>query len=341
MTWQGVPWAVGAHAGGSPQTPAEAARAVAHQAIGGREGPSTPGDCAVVPLAVPGAGVLVRKGTVGILNRFPGGAGQAYIARNVDDDNVVITATGAGGGRTDLIAVVIEDPQYPGQPAPVSAANGPYVRTKVYAGVPANTRTLAEVAPDQAGIALARVTLPASTGTVQAAHITDLRKLPNPRRDTVRKTLNVSDKGTFDNLNTATFERFPQAAQWDIEVPVWATKALLELRVNGVRVSNDGTDAGGFRGKARVKLGGHVSDEVILDPEIPNANKGGKFGFHATGEVDITQAQRGTTLTLEAQAQRVSSSSGVEVREAAGTTVTCEVLFVEAPNTDPPETFVP
>lgn len=340
MTWQGVPWAVGAHPGGSPETPAEAARALAHQALGGLEGPAGPGDVAVVPLDVPGGAVVVRKGTIGITNRFPGGQGQSYIARNVDDDQVAITATGSGGGRTDLIAVVIEDPQYAGQPVPPDAANGPYVRTVVYEGVSANVESLEEVDADQSGYALARVTLPASTGTVETAHITDLRELPRARSKTVKRTLDVGDKGSWDVINGAGFERFPQAAAWNIKVPLWATVAQLEMRVTGVRVTNDGTDAGTWRGRARLKLGSHATTETIIDPEIPNANKGNRFAYNATGEVSLTAAQRGTTLTLEAQAIRQNFTSGVEVREAAGTTVVCEVRFIEAPNTDAPETFL-
>lgn len=344
MTFQGVPWAIGAWdvpgvGSGIPEVPAEAARALAYQALGGKEGPSTPGDCAVVPTGVPSGSVNVRKGTLGILNRFPGGNGQAYIARNDGDVAVPITATGSGGGRTDLIAAVIEDPQYPGQPAPADGATGPYVRVRVFEGVAANTKRLSDVAPNIAGVALARVTLPASTGTVQAAHITDLRQLPNGRTQTVKKQLDVGDKGVFDQVNAADWEKFPQAAGWTISVPKWATVAQLELRVQGVRVTNDGTDAGDFRGKARLKLGGQASQETILNPDIPNANKGQKFGYNAAGEVSLSQAVRGTDVTLEAQAERVSVSSGVEVREAAGTSVIAEVRFIEAPNTDDPDSF--
>lgn len=341
MTWQGVPWALGAVVGvQAPETPAEAARALAHLAIGGLEGPSTPGDCAVVPRAVPSGGVLVRKGTIGILNRFPGGLGQAYIGRNVSDDDVAIGATGVGTTRTDLIAVVVEDAQYAGQPAPADPESGPFIRTRVFTNVPANTKKLSQVAPNIAGVALARVTLPPSTGTVNAGHITDLRKLPNPRTKTIKRTLEVGDKGAFDNLNAAAFEKFPQAAEWTIEVPLWATTAQLELRVTGARVSNDGTDAGTFRAKSRVKLGGLTTAEHIIDPEIPAANKGNRFAYSSAGEVAITEAMRGTDQVLTAQAQRVSFTSGVEVREAAGTHVVVEVRFIEEPNLDTPESFV-
>lgn len=337
MTWQGVPWAIGAHPGGAPQIPAEAARAVAHT---GKEGTSTPGDLAVVPTGTPSAAVVVRKGVALMLNRFPGGFGQSYVARNVSDDTVSITATAAGVTRTDLIAVVVEDPQYAGQPTPADAAQGPYVRTKVYTGVSANVKTLADVDPNQTGLALARVTLPPSTGTVQTSHITDLRDIPNPREKVVKKVLDVGDKGTYDIVNTSGYERFPQAASWTIRVPKWATVAQLELRVAGARVTNDGNDAGQWRGKARLKLGTLTSSEKILDPEIPSANKGSRVVYTLASEVAVPLASRGADLLLEAQALRESFGSGVELRESAGTTVIAEVRFIEQPNTDAPETFL-
>lgn len=336
MTWQGVPWAIGAHPGGTPETPAEAARTLAYQALGGREGPAAPPDCAVLPLAVPGAGVRIQPGVLGILNTFPGGRGQAYIVRQPDMEEVTLTATSSAGSRTDLIAVVVEDPQYPGQPVPADAAHGPYVRTRVFEGVAASTDSLSDVLPNAAGYALALVTRPASTGTVQTSHITDLREMPRPRQSTVKKKLDVGDKGTWDEINAATWERYPNAAGWNVKVPSWATKCHLELRVTGSRVVNDGTDAGSFRGRARLKLGSITSAEKILDPAIPDANKSRGFGYSLADEdLPIPVADRGTVLTLSAEAYRQSVTSGIVVREHAGTTVVATVTFIEAPTTDP------
>lgn len=343
MTLLGVPWAVGAWTVGSttgkPEVSADAARALAHMVTGDFEGVAGPGDLAVVPLGAPGAAVNVRKGVVSVLNRAAGVLGQSYVSLNDGDVQVAVSAVGSGGSRTDLVAYVVEDPQYPGQPLPADGATGPYERFRVFEGVGANVDRLADVAPGQTGVALARITRPAGTTTVQAAHITSLRDIPHPRSTVVKKAVDVGDKATFDQLNAADYERFPQAAQWDVKVPIWATVVQLELRVTGARVSNDGTDAGDFRGKARLKLGGVTTGDVIVNPDIPNANKGNKFAYSVQAERDVPQATRGSTVSLEAQAFRVSSSSGVEVREAAGTTVIAEVRFLEVPNTDPVESF--
>lgn len=327
MTWQGVPWAIGTHVGGTPQTPAEAARALAYHAFDGAEGPAAAGDCRVLALAVPGPSVRIMPGTVAILNRFPGGAGQAYLVRQPEEEVVPITATGAGGGRTDLVAVVVEDPQYAGQPTPPDAANGPYVRTVVYEGVAADTTRLDQVDADQSGYALARVTLPVSTGTVQTAHITDLRSLAKPKTQQVTKLLSIGAQA--DVLNTAAaYERFPEAS-WAIPVPSWAVKAHLELYVAGVRVSNDATEGGNWTGKGRLKLGSVVTQDVELNPTPPAANQKDTFTYVAAGEFAIPAGMRGTTQTLEPQAHRTGSTSGVTVAQGWGTTVVAKVTFYE------------
>lgn len=339
MTWQGVPWAIGAHAGGQPETPAEAARTVAYLIGGtGSEGIAGPPDCAVLPREVPGTGVRIQPGVLVLLNRFPGGSAQAYVLRQPEMEDVPMTATSSGGARTDLIAVLVEDPQYAGQPAPLDAADGPYVRTVVYEGVSSTIRRLSEVAPNQTGYALARVTRPSSTGTVQTSHITDLRKLPRAKQSTLKRQVDVGDKETWDEVG-GSWEKFPQAASWNVDIPNWATVAQLELRVSGAKVTNDGTDAGNWRGKARLKLGSLSSNERIIDPDIPNANKGNTLHWSAAGEVSIPEGMRGDTVSLDAQAIRESFSSGVVVREGPGTTVVAEVRFIEAPNLDATESF--
>jgi hypothetical protein len=333
MTFQGVPWAIGLHAGGQPKVPVEAGRGLAYLALGGNEGPVAAGDCAVVPLSTPAGGVIIRAGGLGILNRFPGGTGQAYYARNDADHQVTIGPT-SGAGRTDLVAVIVEDPQYAGQPAPADAANGPYVRVVVYTGVAGTVTRLSEVAPNQSGYALARVTLPAATSAVQASHITDLRSIPNPKTFPITKILNLPD-GADTVLTSASYTRFPVGASWAIPVPKWAVKANLELYASGVRVGNDATATGNWTGRARLKLGTLVTADTELNPAPPDANRLDTFSYMAAaGDLTVPAAIRGTTQTLEAQALRLVTGSGVTVAEGYGTTIVAKVTFYEDVSTD-------
>lgn len=93
---------------------------------------------------------------------------------------VAIAATGSAGGRSDLIVAQVEDPNMAGEPwqTPTNPAVGPYIFTRVIPNVPAGTTSLRPLGySGRSAIVLARVDLPASTGTVTASMITDLREL--------------------------------------------------------------------------------------------------------------------------------------------------------------------
>ncbi len=334
QVWAIGAWVVGAREG-VPETSAETARALAYQALRGEEGPASPGDFAVREQAAPGDGVLVRGGVLGILNRFPGGDGQAYMAREPDDQEVHVGDTPIGSGRTDLVAYIIEDPNYPGQPLPAEGAEaeGPYGRVAVYEGVAANTTKLSQVDADQSGYALARITRGAGQSGVVNGDITDLRGIANPKTRQETKLLNIGNQADVAE-SAAAYERFPQQAGWSIEVPRWAVKVHLELYVSGIRVKNDGDAAGDWKGKARVKLGTIVSQDVELNPTPPDANKTDTFTYVAAGEFAVPAAMRGAAADLEAQARRDSSSSGVTVNQGWGTTVIAKATFYEDVSTD-------
>lgn len=337
MALLGVPWAIGAWQVGAvfgkPNIPAELARAIANMAGDGGEGPAGPSDFAVVAQAVPGAGVVVRKGALNVLNRSPGGSGQSYTSINDADVIVAVPDTTGAGGRTDLVAYIVEDPTYPGQPLPVDGTRGPYERFVVYEGVGANVTKLSEVDAGQSGYALARITRGAGQSTVQTADITDLRTLANPKTRQETKLLNIGNQADVAN-EAVGFEQFPQGAGWNIAIPPWAVKVHLELYVSGVRVKNDVDAAGDWKGKARVKLGAIVSQSVELNPTPPDANKTDTFTYLAAIEAPVPADHRGTTKTLEAQAHKDSSSSGVTVNQGWGTTVIAKATFYEDATTD-------
>src|SRR5699024_3903592 len=107
-----TPWMVG----GGASHPVEVVRQGTHDFTGGAEGISLPGDLRVEPLATPGTSVRVAPGGCTLVNRYPGGEGQSYTARNDAQVTVPVTATGSAGGRSDLVVARVLDPQYEGQP---------------------------------------------------------------------------------------------------------------------------------------------------------------------------------------------------------------------------------
>lgn len=292
--WDNTPWFVG---GGAQHSP-EVARLLAYAATAGAEGVVTPGDLKVQALSVPGGSVRVAPGAALVRSRASGGDSQSYVARNPSEDTVAIAATGSGAGRTDLIVAQVEDPFMAGEPwqGPTNPAVGPYVFTRVISNVPAGTTLLQQVPgfEGRSAVTLARVTLPASTGTVTAAMITDLRKVARPR--SLQVTLSAASSGgpsagAVDPLNTTGFVAWPDAATWAVEVPEWAT----HVQVRGDVVSYV-LKVANTTGQVRAKLFGAGGVAASFDENWTGGPNRGTLAFASS--FTIPTASRGTTQTL-------------------------------------------
>lgn len=318
MTWQGVPFFVK-----DAEHAAEVMRTVGYLAGGAGDGIVLPTDCKVTASAIPDLNVNIAPGAVVALNRFAGGNAQSYIARNVGADVKALVAQGSGGVRYDLIAVVIQDPQYAGQPAPASVPNGPYVITKVYSNVPSTTRTLAEIDPNQTGVALALVKFDASDGTVNPADITDLRQMAMPRQLTEQK---MQQSAATTNLPAAAAVH-PLNATYPIYVPLWATKVQLMSIVSGIQLVDSGSGAGALVANAQVRLGTLMSNSTSFQMDAVAASKPQTTTVVCADEVDVPLAMRGTTQNL--QSWMYGTVSGAVARSTVYTTAILSATFKE------------
>lgn len=326
MTWQPVPWFV---AGGlhSP----EVARLLAYAATGGKQGVVEATDCAVTELAVPAGSVQVLPGAVAVLNGSPGGGQQSYLARNPEAETVAITPTGSGGPRTDLIVAAIEDPQYPGTAAPADPTVGPYVFTRVIEDVAPGTTRLSDVAghENDSAVVLASVTLPASTGTVLDSHITDLRRLVQPRSEPVLRTVALTTGQTDpQDTKTAGGEPWPNAASWSVDIPEWATKVRIVGMWNQVK---------GFDGGANGFLWVRLSDgTTTLDTEMtvydtPAGAGANRASFVCADDLEIPDALRGATVTVNFHGRNTVGTAGNYVTADESTSMVLMADFIEEP----------
>ena len=232
MAMERVPYLVG----GGFEHSAEVMRAMLAASTSGAEGIVNAGDFKVRPLAVPGTSVRVAPGNALIRNSYGGGQAQTYACRAGSETEVPIEATGSAGSRTDLIVARIDDPTYQGgafDPLTFEAA-----RFEVIKGVPASTKTVAGLGLSYPAIALARVKLPASTGTVTAAMITDLRSVALPRIQRHLFTHNLSNEET-DSINPPVGDEMGEAwpnVFWNFTIPDWATRVRVRALLGGVRV---------------------------------------------------------------------------------------------------------
>ena len=232
MAMERVPYLVG----GGFEHSAEVMRSALAASTSGAEGIVTPGDFKVKPLAVPGTSVVVAPGNALIRNSYQGGAAQSYAVRAPSQTEVPIVATGSAGGRTDLVVARIDDPTYAGSgfdPGTFEAA-----KLEVIRGVPAATRTAAELGLSYPAIALARIALPASTGTVTAGMITDLRVMALPRMKRLLFTHNLAVEET-DQISGPAGDPMGEAwpnVFWYFDIPDWATRVRVRALMGGVRV---------------------------------------------------------------------------------------------------------
>lgn len=299
------------------EVPASVARMLAYVAGGGAEGIVEPGGLKVLPLAVPGASVRVMPGAGMVMNRYPGGGQQSYPIYEQVQQTVPIVATGSGGGRTDLIIARVRDPEF--------AAGAPGVTFEVIQGVPAGSTAAYVQALPYPALALARVTLPASTATVTAAMITDLRALGRPRTERIVQYEQVSPIDQ-DLTGTSDFQLYPNTAPY-FRVPEWATGMFVQFRLLGVAVITNQIE-----GWARVGFGPQGSAptqygaERYFDFDAPTGGVS-RVDLEVGAYLDIPAGDRGQMRVLRMSARKGSSPGGLRTHN--GTQAVIDIQFVE------------
>lgn len=274
MALDPVPFLIG---GGVEHSP-EVVRQAMYDATGGAEGISSTSAYLVQAQATPNGSVRVAPGGATLLNRYPGGAGQSYTGvRNISQTSVTVTPTGSAGGRTDAVILRVYDPQFEGQP-PADPNDFQYTRLATVTA-PAGITRIEQLGLAYPAILLARITIPANTGTITSGMIKDLRELANPQRSEVLRArpLITADAETLTSGNPAG-EWFPNAGgEQRIVVPVWATRALIEAKWMMVR-----EPAGDASGQIWVEWGPFVSTGIRRE-------KTQKYDFNAANTSDVSR----------------------------------------------------
>ena len=321
--WDPVPWSVG---GGAEHSP-DLLRLLAY-ALSLDEGVVGGSNAKVTALTVPAGQVNISPGAAVLLNRYLGTTGgqQAYVGRLGSTDTVAISPT-AGSARSDLVVVRVKDPQYEGA-APANPNAFQYIYTTVIPGVPAGTTSAAQLNLGYPAIALARIDIPASTGAITNAMITDLRELVRGRSERQRYVIYPVSADQVDPTATAAVpDAWPNVATRNIKVPAWATKASLRADIAGAYGYNDPA-GGGFR----VVFSDQPTQNSTWSHTAPNAANSPRFNLLAGGDVTISSAIRGTTQALYTQAFINSGGSTPgSLRVDGGSTVILEIEFKETP----------
>ncbi|NII42105.1 hypothetical protein E9228_002763 [Curtobacterium flaccumfaciens] len=322
MALDGVPWFIG---GPDAEHGPNVARLLAYLAANGNEGIVDPRDLKVAALDVPGAAVKVGSGAASILNALA--TQEAYTVQNKNTDpSVLIAATGSSSGRSDMVIVRVDNPYVDGNAqAPADPANGPYTRFDVLVGVPSTARDISDVPGQEgtSGLALARIDLPKSTGTVTSAMITDLRKLMNPWSSGSIMLQGAPASGG-SNLTGSGFAFWPDNS-YAIDIPKQATHMIARLEFQG------GQTAGQVGGQIRLVLGSgsDLYPFGTYSYNYPDPGQKSRAEVVAAGELKLPSSVKGTTQTLRVQGLRSSGTGNLFTVDS--TYYNAQIQFVSRP----------
>lgn len=245
MPLRPVPWATsgGADGRGGAENSVELARVGIYASTQASTGIIEPKDLAVTALPTPGGAVRVQKGTGVIRSTYPGAFGQSYAVQEQSHEDVPVAATGSSGAAKKYVYVLIEDTQFSGQ-TPESVEDGPYNDYYVTTTLPQN----------QPYLLLAEINQPKSTATIENKHITDRRKIADPKEQTYMyadPTVVATEEVLTDTTDEG--ELFPDVGSIKPDIPWWAT--LVQIEAEWLQVAQD---AGDFNGRIWVEWGPYV-----------------------------------------------------------------------------------
>jgi hypothetical protein len=303
-------------------------RLLAYQAFNGNEGILGPDDLKVTAQDVPTSSVKVAVGACAIRIKNAALTYQAYAGRMPTIDTPINIAATGGSVRSDMIIARVEDPNNAGEgwAVPGDRTVGPYIFTRVISGVPGTAKTLADAGiPTHNAIPLARIDIPVSTSTITNAMIVDLRKIANPRRE--RRVFTVNPGGTV-NLTSASFVDF--YGSWTVDVPAWATSAIMLASLGGVRCDRfDGSTNGSANGQLRLLLGASLASQGVgYNVDVPPSFTSWRGMLGVGDTVAVGSSLRGTNQTVKIQGKKDSGNKNIYADTSSFASVDLE--FIEA-----------
>lgn len=302
MGWDPIPMMVE----GGAKHPAALMRKTIYAAVGGNDGIIRGTDLEVRELAVPGTKIRVFPGSATIRNKANNAVNELYLGSMSIEDQINIAATSASGPRSDMICARVENPFIDGEPwpDPSNPAVGPYIKTIVISNV-ANNAVVPPIGNGNALLPLARIDIPASTGTILQAYITDLRYMANVLQQSTKLWLPVPGQHTMPiTQNTyITWPNPPMNGQ-TVRIPEWATKVIIDGTVTVVQ-----TGPGNAMGDIRAGIGTLRTAAMRYDYATP-VGQADRQNLKFGGSFAIPANYRGTTQSFVTEARSFTEASG-------------------------------
>lgn len=320
---------------------AERAREVSWGLGGGQTGIIGPESLQVRATPTPGGNVRVLPGMFTIAatpehltmqTGYTSAPWQSYMRGVYQTQTVPISPTGSSGSRIDVVGIEINDPQYEGNDSP-DWENHQFWRVRVIEGASVGWNR-----PHHFGhlgrpfLPLARITIPANTGTITNAMITDLRFLAVRREDTV-EFLEPANPGS-GNLTIG-----PSQTDWvslpevqNISVPQWATHVQLKATLTSARVTS-GTLSGSMRIQFTADTGWQSTEPTMIRAD----GSFNQISFQAGGRfpLDYDGRNTGRDARVRVQIRRTGAGGNLVIPnfDAHTSWVDGRVIFEESPRT--------
>lgn len=274
-------------------------------------------DLAVSALSTPGPQVSVASGgcvALGAESSFQG----SYYGYNVGAEQVPVTPTDSGGGRSDLLVAQVKDPTFPGS---AWQSSDPPWSFQVITGVAAGTT---EVPAGITAVPLARIDIPVSTSAITQAMIHDVRQMLSPRQQ--RSVMVATPPSSQQDLTSGSFATWPPAASWQVAVPSWAGKVVASLSVSGAACPEGAT-----YGQIRWNIGGTTGTAVGYDLTVPAGANYDRFTAAGAAQATVPASIRGTTVTAAIEGVKLGGSTYQNLYADSHTSVALDIEFIEAP----------
>lgn len=321
---------------GGAEHSAGMARLLSYAAFNGSEGIIGSTDLQVRALTVPDGAVRIAPGACSILNRAAGSQYEAYVGRALTETVINIAPTSSSGGRSDMIVAMVKNPWLTGEPWPNPADPkvGPYFVPQVISGVSATATQSKVVQPGWSAIPLARIDIPANTGTITQSMIRDLRFLSTARS---QRELNVWSPNVETNITSSSYTNFPGAQDGSdnmkVSCPEWATHATVRAVLGGIQ--HGATGASNVWGDLRIQLGsGTGTGEVYTEATGYNLSVSG--GWDTTtlmcgaNSIPIPATMRGKEVYMLTEARKNGGTGNI--RSTVSATCSYEVEWLQKPD---------
>ncbi len=316
-------------------------RRMLYSATSGAEGVGGVSDLKVAPLATPGQGIRVLTGTALIRSAYGSAGNETYQGAVSTQQTVATTPTPSSPstGRSDLVVMQVEDPWAVNSPWPTPATPATYdaFPIRIIEGVPAGTTRLQDVPGYQTrtAVTLARIDIPASTGTITAGMIKDLRKVARPNRDHAMRVHALTGTDTSQITTTTAYpaggQTWPTAvdAAWtEIDIPSWASRARITMIWGGVRIP-----PGNAFGYTWVQIAQTVHPQNVKTQatawDTPGLSQNSKYTHFTADEVTIPPELRGTRQKFYPRANRTGGTASAGMILDYGSSVMLLVDFYE------------